>query len=520
MDEKTLPRILIVDDTPTNLEVLVDALQHEGFELVVATDGERAIERAVLTSPDLVLLDVMMPGIDGFETCRRLRSIESTQGIPVIFMTARSETEDKVRGFQVGGVDYVTKPIQHAEVTARIRTHLLLHSLQKKLKAANISLEQRVVERTRELEIALAEVAALKEKVDAENIYLRSELEYQRPSIIGSSGQLSHVFRQIEQVAHTKATVLILGETGTGKELVANEVHVRSQRVGSLVRVNCAALPESLMESELFGHEKGAFTGAHARKIGRFELADQGTILLDEIGDLPIALQAKLLRVLQEGEIERIGGTRSVSIDVRVIAATNVDLQKAIEDGRFREDLYYRLHVFPIELPPLRSRRDDISILVDYFVQKHSQSLGKHINGIASGVIDALRAYDWPGNVRELENVIERGIIMQSGNHLELGPWLPLYMKRETQYHSVTESQVAREDFLACEARNIDDEWQTLDQVQRLHIERTLQKSDWVVSGKRGAARLLGMRPTTLEARMKKLGVVRPKPAPVEHEKS
>lgn len=348
------PSILLVDDTPTNLEILVQVFDKQGYEVFVATDGESALEQVPSTQPDLILLDVMMPGLDGFETCLRLKANPSTTDIPVIFMTALAETNDKVKGFQTGAVDYVTKPIQHEEVLARVNTHLNLRSLQQHL-------EQRVTERTAELQSALNEVEQLKAQLQAENTYLREEirLEHNFDDIISRGKPLKTVLTQIEQVAPTDASVLILGESGTGKELIARAVHNRGKRSHRpLVKVNCASLPSTLIESELFGHEKGAFTGALAKKIGRFELADKGTIFLDEIGEMPLDLQAKLLRVLQEGEFERLGNPHTTKVDVRVIAATNRPLEQAVKTGNFREDLYYRLNVFPITSPPpSRSKR-------------------------------------------------------------------------------------------------------------------------------------------------------------------
>ena len=402
--------VLIVDDTPANISVLLESLNQEGLEVLVARDGESALEQASYARPDLILLDVMMPGLDGFETCRRLKVEQATRDIPVIFMTALAETGDKVRGFEVGAVDYVTKPFQQREVLARVATHLELAHLRR-------DLENRVAARTAELESALAEVEKLKGRLEAENRYLREEIQqgHDFAEIIGESAVLKKALRKVEQVAELEATVLILGETGTGKELVARAIHDLSpRRDRALVKVNCAALPPTLIESELFGHEKGSFTGATGRRRGRFELAHQGTIFLDEVGEMPIELQAKLLRVLQEGEVERIGGEHPVKVDVRVIAATHRDLLEEIREGRFREDLYYRLNVFPVELPPLRQRRGDVTLLVRYFATKVAKKLGRS-PVLPSGIEEALTHYDWPGNVRELQNVVERAVILSGG---------------------------------------------------------------------------------------------------------
>ncbi len=313
--------------------------------------------------------------------------------------------------------------------------------------------------------------------------------------VVGSAPALRHVLRQVERVARTDTTVLVTGETGTGKELIATAIHRASGRADRLlVKVNCAALPAGLIESELFGHERGAFTGAIARKIGRFELADGGTLFLDEIGDLPVEFQAKLLRVLQEGEFERVGGARTLRADVRLVAATNRDLEGAVRDGRFRSDLYYRLNVFPIHLPPLRERRGDIPHLAHFLVQKHARRMGRRIERIDRDTMGALIAYDWPGNVRELENVIERALVLADGPILRLAG----------------ELRAAAPERRASES--------TLDDAQRDHIRAVLQRTGWRVSGPNGAARILGMKPTTLESRMKKLGIERPQSAPLERE--
>ncbi len=328
-------------------------------------------------------------------------------------------------------------------------------------------------------------------RLQVENVHLREEAGVERdpPDLVGATDGLARVLQAAGQVATTDSTVLITGETGTGKELIARIIHARSERSQAvLVKVNCAALPASLIESELFGHEKGAFTGALARKVGRFELAAEGTIFLDEIGDLPLELQPKLLRVLQEGELERIGGVQTIKVDVRVIAATNRDLAAEVEAQRFRADLFYRLNVFPIHLPPLRERRNDVPLLVRHLVMKLARKLGRRIETIPKETLNALAAYDWPGNVRELQNVIERGVILSTGPGLELGDWLPNPAQAAGGRTGIS----------------------TLAELERRHILDVLRRTGWRVSGPRGAAKLLGLKPTTLEARMKKHGIARP----------
>ncbi len=341
----------------------------------------------------------------------------------------------------------------------------------------------------RDLHNALEEVKSLKDRLEAENIYLQEEIKgaHNFQEIISRSGTLNKVLRKVEQVASTDATVLILGETGTGKELFARAVHNLSMRRDRpLVKINCAALPANLIESELFGHEKGAFTGALSRKIGRFELADKGTIFLDEIGDLPLELQSKLLRVLQEGEFERIGNPKTTKIDVRIIAATNRDIEQAVENRTFREGLFYRLNVFPIVVPPLRDRKDDIAVLANHFVKKFNTKSAKQITLIPQKVINTLQLYDWPGNVRELENIIERAVIISSGSQLVLGDWL-------------AKKQVALQSSKAM----------PLNEVERDHIVEILESTKWRIREKNGAAEKLGLKPTTLESRMKKLEIER-----------
>jgi len=346
------------------------------------------------------------------------------------------------------------------------------------MRIRNEELSREVSERKRaekELQDALTEVEGLKGRLEKENIYLQEEIKngHNFEEIIGSSEALDKVLAKVEQVTATDTTVLILGETGTGKELIARALHNLSSRSDKpLVKVNCAALPSNLIENELFGHERGAFTGAHSRKMGRFELADGGTIFLDEIGNLPIDLQAKLLRILQEGEFERLGSSQTIKVDTRLIAATNRNLEKAIANGDFREDLYYRLNVFPIEILPLREHKDDIPQLVNHFVMKYG----------ANKLFD----YHWPGNVRELENVIERSVILSRGNQLELGDWLPITGVPSNASHIVT-----------------------LEENEREHIIKALEMTGGQVSGEKGAAKILGLKSTTLNARMKKLGIKR-----------
>jgi transcriptional regulator with GAF, ATPase, and Fis domain len=329
-----------------------------------------------------------------------------------------------------------------------------------------------------------------KARLEAQNIYLQEEIKgtHNFEELIGSSSSLKRILKNVERVAPTDSTVLITGETGTGKELIARAIHNLSPRKGKpLVKVNCAAIPSGLIESEFFGHEKGAFTGALTKKMGRFEVADKGTIFLDEIGELPLDLQSKLLRVLQEGEFERVGGSQTFKVNVRVIAATNRDLDHLSKTGHYRPDLYYRLNVFPIHLPALREREGDIPLLVQYFVRKCAANLGKKIDRIPEQMMAALQRYAWPGNIRELEHVIERAVILSEGPELEPIEWLSPSSGKAGSAKALT-----------------------LEEMERQHIVDILEQTNWRVSGEKGAAKILGLNPTTLEARMKKLGITRP----------
>ena len=346
----------------------------------------------------------------------------------------------------------------------------------------------------------LDEIRTLRDRLQAENLSLREEVQAQHDfdEIVGQSQSVRRALARVAQVAPTSAAVLLLGETGTGKELIARALHQRSPRSGrAFVRVNCAAIPATLIESELFGHEKGAFTGAVAARAGRFEAAHGGTLFLDEIGELGVDLQAKLLRVLQDGTFYRLGSTRMQQVDVRVIAATNRDLERAMADGLFREDLYYRLSVFPIRLPPLRERREDIRLLVWFIINRRQAKLGRHIEDIPRRVMRALEQYDWPGNVRELENVIERAMILSAGPTLHV----------EDPADAAGVARPAAADRPAPALRRLDD-------VEREHIRSILERSGWRVNGPGNAAEVLGLHPNTLRFRMKKLGISRPRLTP------
>ena len=360
------------------------------------------------------------------------------------------------------------------------------------LSEANLQLTREIQERTQAEETLvgfLAEIKSLKDRLQAENVYLQQEIAQVHGDIVGESNALAYVFFRVEQVAPLDATVLLLGETGTGKGVIARAIHMKSARKERpMITISCTALPANLIESELFGREKGAFTGSDSRQIGRFELADGGTIFLDEIGEMPLELQPKLLRVIQDGEFERLGSPRTIKVNVRIIAATNRNLAEEIRAGRFREDLFYRLNVFPITLPPLRQRKEDIPLLVGYFVSKFNKKIGKKIETVSKGTLELLEKYHWPGNVRELESVIERAVIISQGPALKV---LDRF-----------ENSPGADEPVAQEVK-------ALAQLEHDHILQVLRKTGWRVEGENGAAVLLGMNPSTLRARMRKAGITR-----------
>ena len=739
--------ILIVDDEIPNLRILTELLEKEGYQVRPASKPQTAIDAALDKLPSLILLDVRMPEIDGFEVCRRLKQDNRTKHVPIIFVSALQDTDARVRGFEAGGVDFITKPFQEAEILARVRTHIQLHRMQQNLEQlveertfelneSRFHLKQKVRElqesekrlsliydstadilfyikvepddcfrflsinsafltatgltedqivgkrieevipepsvqlvldnyrkaikenrivrweetsvypsgekighvsiapvlnekgicthlvgsvhditehkkaelnyrtvadftydweywanmdgtlnyvspscerisgysvqdfmdnpslfreiivpqdheiwdrhyhdsrrelKPREMQFriqrrdgqicwiehscqpviddqgrlngfrasnrditdrklaeielrgAYEEIEQLKNQLEAESAYLQEEIksDHNFENIIGNSDALKYVLLRVSEVASTDAPVLILGETGTGKELIARAVHNASSRnKHALVKVNCANLPAALIESELFGHEKGAFTGADSRRIGRFQLADKATLFLDEISEIPIDLQAKLLRVLQDGEFEPVGSSKTIKVDVRIIAASNRSLDDEVSAGRFRSDLLYRINVFPITLPPLRHRKEDIPLLVKWFVDKFNRKMGKRISSIPAALIKHLQNYDWPGNIRELENVIERAVITSKNSVLKL-----------------TERLTANSSKPAVKSN------QTLAEVERNHILKILEATGWKIQGINGAAKTLGLAPSTLRSRMDKLGIKRP----------
>ena len=447
-------RILVVDDEPASRSGLQELLTLWGYEAAAAADGQEALELAGSSTPDLVIADLVMPGIDGLELLSRLRRDVPTTA--VVFLTGQGSIETAVQAIKDGAYDYLTKPVDPT------RLQLLLDRAHERSEAAR---ELRLLRRQ-----------------------LRQRGAFGR--LLGSSRGMMDVMRQVEASAPTDATIFISGESGTGKELVARTVHELSpRRKGSFVAVNCAAIPETLLESEIFGHERGSFTGAVERRQGCFELADGGTLFLDEVAEMPPGTQAKFLRVLQEGQFRRLGAKAEIRVNVRVVAATNKEPAKALQDGTLREDLYYRLHVFAIELPPLRDRLEDLPELAQAFVEEFNDRYGRSVRGVDESTLRVLRRHRWPGNVRELRNVIERAVIVCSGDVIRaehLPP--PLGVPTETI------AQVAEPDLVVSIGTTVDD-------AERELILRTLKQTG---GNKTRAAGVLGISLKTLHNRLHK----------------
>jgi DNA-binding NtrC family response regulator len=454
-------RILIVDDSQEILSNLSECLTESGYDVDTSTDGATGISMLESRFYDVILIDLRMPGVDGMEVLKHAK--ENSPDSLCIILTGYGTIKNAVEAIKSGAFDYLTKPVKLEEVLVTIKR----------------ALEHRNLKR--------------------ENINLRDQLKkkYRFENIIGDSERMQKVFETIDKVADTDSTILILGDSGTGKELVAKAIHYNSyRRNGPFVPVNCAAIPGELLESELFGHERGAFTGAIRTRIGRFELANGGALFLDEIGDMTPVLQSKLLRVLQEREFERIGGIKAIKTDIRVIAATHQDLKKAVQQQRFREDLYYRLNVIPIEIPPLRERRSDISLLVHHFLNHFRKTKKKKIVGMADDVLQRLMEYDWPGNVRELENMIERIVILTNNETIVMED-LP------EKLQSISEADHARGLSLPEEGISLET---AVNDFEKELILQALNKTGWV---KNKAAQMLHLNRTTLIEKIKRQNLKR-----------
>ena len=444
-----IEKILVVDDEPLVRNFLKEVLEAEDYEVLTTEDGLSALKEVERGGIDLVITDVRMPKLNGIELLKEVK--KRSPSTLVVVITAYGTIENAVEAMKNGACDYITKPLSPEQIKLTIQK------------------------------------ASQHKNLLNENRYLRSEVSqrYNFEQLIGRSPQMRRVYEMIDRVAPTNATVLIQGESGTGKELVARAIHYRSPRKDKpFVKVNCAALPEDLLESELFGHERGAFTGAVSKREGRFELADRGTLLLDEISETSPAFQAKLLRVLQEQEFERVGGSKTIKVDVRVIATTNKDLKQAIREGKFREDLYYRLNVLPIYLPPLRERKEDIPLLVQHFLEKYSRQNGLRIKSLSKKCLDMMMQYEWPGNVRELENVIERAVVMSEGE--------TIFPENISLSSPVQKMSLSFPEEI------------TLEEMEKRLILHTLQRTG---GNRTEAAKILGISVRTVRNKLKKYGM-------------
>lgn len=446
------PTILAVDDEVTILDSLSGILSDEGFEVLTASNGYEALKIIEEESPDLVLLDIWMPGIDGIETLREIK--RTNPFLQVVIISGHGTIETAVKATKLGAYDFIEKPLSIEKVVVTINNALNFRQLEE------------------------------------ENRFLRKKT-LERHSITGNSPQIQALKKQIAVAAPTNAWILITGENGTGKELVARTIHQMSHRVDKpLIDVNCAAIPEELIESELFGHEKGAYTGATSRKRGKFEVANGGTIFLDEIGDMSLKTQAKILRILQEQKFERVGGTRTLTVDVRVIAASNKDLKREIEKETFREDLYYRLNVIPIEVPPLRNRTEDIPMLVNTFLKEYSEEGHCGLKTMTPQAVEHIKAYSWPGNVRELKNLVERLAIMTESEVIDEGDIPSSYKHKDTM---TTEAGIFDVDFLK-EAKK---------QFEKMYILRKLSENENNISQ---TADSIGIERSHLHKKIKSFG--------------
>ncbi|PYX60713.1 MAG: two-component system response regulator [Acidobacteria bacterium] len=448
-----MPAILIVEDEAKMRRLLELNLGEEGFTTLSAGDAESGLKLLRENSVDLVVTDLKLPGMNGLEFLQAVK--HQNAALPVIVMTAFGTVETAVEAMKAGASDYVLKPFSLAEMRMVIHKELDVH----KLREENRSLREALGKR------------------------------YAHPNVVARSPKMQEVLATVERVAPTNSTVLLGGESGVGKDLIARAIHEKSRRArGPFIKINSSAIPESLLESELFGYEKGAFTGANASKPGKFELADKGTLFLDEIGDVPPAIQVKLLRVLQEREFERLGGTRTVKVDVRLIAATNRDLRAALEEGTFREDLYYRLNVVPIDIAPLRERKEDIPDLASLFMERFCGGAGKPVKGIAPEAVRILVNYHWPGNVRELQNIIERACALAKGDVIE-----PADIHLDTR---PVRDETSENHFLP--------EGMTLERWEDEMIQEALRRAS---GNKSQAARLLGLSRNALRYRLSKIGI-------------
>jgi DNA-binding NtrC family response regulator len=461
--------VYVVDDDVSAREGVARLIRSAGVMTRTFASGEEFLAAPRPETPGCLVLDVNLPGLNGLDVQEKLA--KSGPQLPIVFLTGHGDIPMSVRAVKAGAAEFLTKPVDDEALMSAI---------------------WRCITSSVEEEIRSGQNGRNGEVSKLEEIYLDDEICLDRNlgNMVGQGLGFQSILKSIQIVAPTDSTVLVLGETGTGKELVAQAIHELSpRRKGNFVKVNCAAIPASLLESELFGHEKGSFTGAVAQKLGRFELAHKGTLFLDEIGEMPLELQPKLLRAIQDQEFERVGGTRTIRTDVRFVAATNRDLKAMVDEHEFRADLYYRLHVFPMSVPPLRERREDIPLLARYFVQKHAQRMGRAIDRIPASAMEALTRYAWPGNIRELQNVLERSVILTHGNALEI--IMPdLGEMSGSHVLSICGSKTSQAS-------------------ERQAIIKALEDANGLVGGASGAAARLGLKRTTLQSRMRKLNIAR-----------
>ena len=446
-----MAHILVVDDERNTCDALEMILRRDGHSVLTAPSGNEALALLEEHEVDLILSDMKMPQMDGLELLRHIKS--QYPGLVVVMMSGHHDVTAAVEAMKEGAFDYLVKPFNRDDVLRALQKALTLRALM----VENLALKRQVQDR------------------------------FARAQVIGSSLSWRRVCEMVEQVAPSRATVLLTGESGTGKELIAGLLHHLSPRTERpFITLNTAALPATLLEAELFGHEKGAFTGAQHRKPGRFELADEGTLFLDEIGDMPLEVQVKLLRVLQDGTFERLGGTRTLRVDVRVVAASNKDLDQEVEAGRFRTDLYYRLNVITLHLPPLRDRREDIPLLVAHFLRKYAQQNHKEVTAIQQQALQCLQTYDWPGNVRELENIIERAVVLAQGSTIGMTE-LPAHLQEK-------EPEIVHGEHFVLPADT------TLAEIERAAIAQALQRN---AGNRQAAARVLNIGVATLYRKLK-----------------
>ena len=452
--------ILIVDDEQSMRDFLAIMLKKEGYEVVTAEDGNEALKALEEDIYDLVITDIKMPGIDGLQVLSSVKRV--SPNTLVIVITAYSSTEDAVLAMKQGALDYITKPFEIEKIKLAIKN------------------------------------ALDRKKLHEEHDFYKKQYEHKfdTGNIVGDSEAIRTIFHLVKQVSSSKSTILISGESGTGKELIARAIHQNSPRSEKpFVAVSCGAIPENLLESELFGHIKGAFTGAIANKIGLFELADTGTLFLDEIGELPLLIQVKLLRVLQEKQFKRVGGVKDISVDVRIIAATNRDLRKMVEENTFREDLFYRLNVIPIHIPPLRERKEDIPALADHFLAKYNREIGKHFTHITEAARQQLQAYDWPGNIRELENTIERAVALETETVIDVASLPETIRGTLPQLTAIIPAEIPPEGIYL---ENI------VDELEKDLLMKALAKTGWM---KEQAAKLLHLNFRSFRYRLDKFKI-------------